>query len=61
MVVVNEQGKVVSATPQSTTGVIGQMLSGVATDAARAWRFEPARRNGKPISSTVSLVFRFSN
>jgi periplasmic protein TonB len=60
LVTVNDQGKVTAAEAQGTTGSIGQMLSGIAVDAARAWRFEPARRNGKPVASTVSLVFRFT-
>lgn len=59
-VVVDDAGKVVSATPDNAPTVVGRMLSAIATEAARGWRFEPARRNGQPVSSTVALVFRFS-
>jgi TonB family protein len=30
-----------------------------ATDAARGWRFEPARRGGKPVAARVYFVFAF--
>ena len=59
--VVDETGKVTHAVPAGDSGaVVGRMLGALAAEAARGWRFEPARRNGVAVTSNVELVFRFN-
>lgn len=35
-------------------------LDAEAVDAARQWRFEPARKDGKPVASRITIEFRFT-
>ena len=38
---------------------IGRAIAGLALDAARKWRFEPAKLDEKPIASELVLNFQF--
>jgi protein TonB len=52
---INERGDVVSA-----RAIAGPpMLRDSATAAARRWKFKPATRDGKPITSTSTISFNF--
>lgn len=52
---INERGDVVSA--KATDGPVS--LRNAAEDAARQWKFNPAREGTQPVSSTLSLQFAF--
>jgi TonB family protein len=52
---INEQGVVVSA--KATDGPL--VLRGAAEDAARQWKFSPARNGGEAVRSTQSVQFAF--
>ena len=45
----------------SGTSVVGssQGFDTLAVNTARRWRFEPARRQGRPVPSVAYLVFSF--
>lgn len=58
-VMIDASGKVVSAAPMDTTSAAEKLLAPEAVQAARLWRFEPARRNGLPVSSESMLRFDF--
>jgi len=58
-VVIDATGKVVSATPTEAHMPAQKMLAPQAVQAALLWRFEPARRNGQPVSSESVLKFDF--
>jgi TonB family protein len=58
-VVVDESGKVTAATVVSTSGRMASSLTPYAVQAARAWRFKPARQNGKAVRSDKVLQFLF--
>ncbi len=57
---IDTRGHVVSATPvtKQHSGLDGY-LAGRAVQAARLWRFEPARENGKPVAGAQILHFSF--
>jgi Gram-negative bacterial TonB protein C-terminal len=57
---IDARGHVVSATPvaKQRSG-LDEYLAGRAVQAARLWRFEPARENGKPVAGTQILHFVF--
>jgi hypothetical protein len=57
---IDERGRVTSAAPvvKPHQG-IDSYLAGTAVKAARLWRFEPARENGKPVAGTETLHFVF--
>jgi TonB family protein len=52
---VDASGRVTGA--QVVSGVVHKLLIGAITDAARKWVFEPARLDGKPVSSEARIVF----
>ena len=56
---IDESGRVIGATPVSASGPIATSLVRCAVDAARRWRFRPARQNGKPVRSERVLEFLF--
>ena len=58
-VVIDESGKVTAATVVSTNGRMASSLTPYAVQAARAWRFKPARQNGKAVRSDKVLQFLF--
>jgi TonB family protein len=58
-VTVDRTGKVVNAAPEGADGALRQMLAHFAVGAVQHWTFEPARREGEAINSTVTLTFRF--
>jgi protein TonB len=51
-------GRVLSATAAPASGVMAH-LSRLAVDAAKRWRFEPAKLDGRPVESDHRLTFRF--
>jgi TonB family protein len=53
---IDAAGKVTAVAPVSTENAY---LTGLAVSTARQWRFEPAKRNGRPVASEVKLVFPF--
>ncbi len=59
-VMVDSTGKVTAAEPIPGNGAVSGFLGKSASTAARLWRFEPARTNGKAVPSEVVLVFRFA-
>lgn len=57
---VDEHGRVTSAVPVVRAhGGLDGYLSQSAVQAARLWRFEPARENGKPVPGTQIIHFVF--
>lgn len=56
---IDTAGKVVSATPIGNLTAVQKLLASKAVDAARLWRFEPARKNGDPVESESLLKFDF--
>jgi periplasmic protein TonB len=58
-VTIDKDGKVAKADaiPQ---GNVSKLLLNAAVDAARSWRFQPARRNHEPVSTDWVLQFVFS-
>jgi TonB family protein len=52
---VDASGRVTGA--QVVSGAAHKLLIGAITDAARKWVFEPARLDGKPVSSEARIVF----
>lgn len=57
---IDARGHVVSATPVTKQhSGLDEYLAGRAVQAARLWRFEPARENGKPVAGTRILHFVF--
>jgi len=58
---IDERGRVISATPITKVhDAIDEYLSGRAVQAARQWRFEPARENGKAVQGTQTTHFVFT-
>jgi TonB family protein len=55
---IDEQGKVIRAEPVAD-GSADAFLTNLSLDAARKWRFTPARRDNKKVESEVTLEFRF--
>jgi hypothetical protein len=56
---IDTAGKVVSATPVGNLTAVQKLLADRAVDAARLWRFEPARKNGEAVESESLLKFDF--
>jgi TonB family protein len=54
-IVINENGDVISARAISGS----DLLKNAAARAARAWKFKPSMRDGKPVKSTSSITFNF--
>lgn len=55
MLEIDERGNVASA--RATDGP--NVLKGAAEEAARQWKFSPAREGGRPVRSTLSIQFAF--
>lgn len=57
---IDARGRVTSAAPVvKPRKSLEAYLAGTAVKAARLWRFEPARENGKPVAGTQTLHFVF--
>ena len=56
---IDKEGRVVSATPVDLVTPAQKLLAPEAAQAARLWRFEPARRNQEPVPSEATLKFDF--
>ena len=56
---IDYSGKVISATTVSAKGPVATSLANYALESARRWRFRPARKNGKPVTSDRVLEFLF--
>jgi hypothetical protein len=56
---IDTAGRVVSATPVGNLTAVQKLLAPRALDAARRWRFEPARKNGEAVESESLLKFDF--
>ena len=57
---IDASGRVVSAAPVTKQhSGLDQYLAGRAVAAARLWRFEPARENGKAVAGTSTIHFTF--
>jgi DNA-directed RNA polymerase subunit RPC12/RpoP len=56
---INQSGEVVDATAISARGPVAASLVRYSLDAARRWRFRPARDDGKPVRSDKVLEFLF--
>jgi Gram-negative bacterial TonB protein C-terminal len=57
---IDDRGRVTSAAPVTKPHKgIEAYLAGTAVKAARLWRFEPARENGKPVNGSETLHFVF--
>ncbi len=57
---IDARGRVVSATPVARQhSGLDQYLAGRAVQAARLWRFEPARENGKAVAGSQVIHFTF--
>ena len=57
---VDTHGRVISATPATKLhSGLESYLGGRAIAAARQWRFEPARENGRAVQGTQTLHFVF--
>ena len=59
---IDAEGRVTAATPvvKQPSG-LHAYLAGRAVEAARLWRFEPARENGKRVPATETIHFVFEN
>lgn len=58
-VTIDAEGKVVDAKPVNASGSSQKLLSPGVVQAARLWRFEPARKNGQRVGSETTLRFAF--
>jgi len=56
---IDENGKVIQADPVATPHGVTEYLTKAALDAARGWKFQPARRGTTPIPSDYVLEFAF--
>ena len=56
---IDAEGKVVNVTPVEPLSATQKLLAPQAAQAARLWRFEPARRNGEPVGSESRVKFDF--
>jgi hypothetical protein len=57
---IDASGRVVGAQPVNSKGPLNAFVSGLAVNAARLWRFEPARRGAQAVSSETILRFEFA-
>ncbi len=60
LVDINENGTVSRARAVDSQPNSPHLLENAASDAARLWRFRPAKVGDKPVPSTMILVFKFS-
>jgi outer membrane biosynthesis protein TonB len=58
-VLIDEAGRVLKAEPVSQPAPVSAFLIGAARNAALLWRFEPAKRAGRPVQSEMIIKFRF--
>jgi protein TonB len=58
---VDSEGRVTDANALDAANPTEKILASSAVQAARRWRFNPARRNGTPVASTTVVVFEFGN
>ena len=58
-VTIDANGNVVRAAPEDVSQPAQKLVSPLAVQAALKWRFQPARRNGRPVSSETVLKFAF--
>jgi outer membrane biosynthesis protein TonB len=56
---VDSSGKIAGVLSTNRGDALRNLLSGIAEDTARHWRFEPALRNGQPVSGVAVVPFRF--
>jgi len=56
---IDETGKVIRAQPLSGAGVLQTSLGRLAADAARLWKFQPARRGDRNVPSEIRIQFQF--
>jgi TonB family protein len=56
---VDATGKVISAEPMRLAGPMRPFLERAAADAARLWRFEPARLGDQKVEGEALVQFRF--
>jgi hypothetical protein len=56
---IDTEGKVTSAIPVGGSGSSQRLLRPVAAQAALLWRFEPARKDGRPVVSQTTVAFDF--
>jgi hypothetical protein len=56
---IDAAGKVVGATPEGNLTATQKLLARQAVQAARLWRFQPARKNGETVESESLLRFDF--
>lgn len=56
---IDEDGNVVAARESHPGGSLAQTLGRIAVDTARLWRFEPARQDGRPVASVMTIQFTF--
>jgi periplasmic protein TonB len=56
---IDAAGKVVGAAPEGSLTATQKLLAPQAVQAARLWRFQPARKNGEPVESESILRFDF--
>jgi outer membrane biosynthesis protein TonB len=56
---INAEGKVGMASAINVSTMAQRILSPSAIQAAMLWRFQPARRDGKPVPSETILKFEF--
>ncbi len=60
-VYIDANGTVIRAESLSKGNTLTEYLSSIAVDAARQWRFSPARRGAQSVSSETILHFQFGN
>jgi periplasmic protein TonB len=56
---IDANGNIEKAQPSSTQGTLNNSLARLAVDAARLWKFRPARQGDKPVPGEVRIQFRF--
>jgi TonB family protein len=56
---IDPEGRVVEATVRDARTTAANFLGQLAVDAARQWRFEPARRGNRKVYADMILRFRF--
>jgi hypothetical protein len=54
---IDSGGRVVGANPVELRTPAQRLVAPAAAEAARSWRFEPARRNEQPVPSEALLKF----
>ena len=55
-----ESGRVTGARAVQQGSSLTTYLANIAKNTAEQWRFRPAARNGRPVASDYTLIFRFS-